>query len=320
MSCTANVDIPAETETALANFKGKDSVRALKLVIEDEKLVVKQEIEVTGSIEQDFDGLVDYMEKAEPSFMIVRLEKTSAHGEFVLLVYIPVSCPIRPRTIFASSRVPVQRYISRVFTGITDFFFDDLKECRYADFAKQSKKDDAALSFDERKQREEATQMAVAQVQLPQHDTFTWELDAELKSALEKMAQKTGPRFVAGMGDLQGNGVKFAGSGETIEDIRAEAPRYVAIRYDDNGEDKLYFLLYCPDTAKPREKMMSSTCKASFLKGCKECGIEFVQNLEIRDKDEFDDTNLDKLIHPTDEGHNYGEVNVIRKPKRPGRR
>lgn len=320
MSCTANVDIPPETEQALADFKVNESVRGLKLLIQDEKLVIGQKVDVTGTVEQDFDGIVDYLEKSEPAFFIVRLEKTSAHGEFVILVYIPISCPIRPRTIFASSRVPVQRYISRVFTGITDYFFDDLKDCNYKDFAKQMKKDDAALSFDERRQKEQAAQNAVAQIQLPEHDSFTWECDADLLEALKKLAAKEGPHFVAGMGDLQGNGVKFAGTGESIEDLKADAPRYVAIRYDDNGEEKLYFLLYCPDTAKPREKMMSSTCKASFIKGCKDCGIEFVQNLEIRDKDEFNDTNLDKLIHPPEDDHQYGEVNIIRKPRRPGRR
>ena len=320
MSHSTNVNILPETEEAIASFKNDTSKRALKLIMEEETLKIAQTIDCTGSYDQDFDALVDYLEPKQPAFLLTRLEKTAAHGDYVLLVYIPLGCPIRPRTIFTTSRLTVQRYISRIYTGITDFFFDDVKECNYKAFVQQTRKDDAALSFDEILQKREQQEQAVAQVQLPQHDTFTWELDDDLKELLKQMVNKEGPRIIAGMGSPTGEGVKLAGSGDQIADIQSSSPRYVAVRYNDNGEDKYYFVLYCPDTARPREKMMSSTCKASFLKGCKEVGLEFVQNFDIRDEKEFTDANLETLIHPPQVDHGYGEVNIIKKPKRPGRR
>ena len=320
MTHSTNVNIPPEVDQTIANFKNETSKRALKLIMEDETLRVDREIDCAGTYEQDFDSLPDYIEAKQPCFLLTRLEKTVAHGEYVLLVYIPLGCPIRPRTIFTTSRLTVQRYISRIYTGITDFFFDDVKDCNYKSFVQQTKKDDAALSFEEILEKKEHQEQAVAQVQLPEHDAFTWPLDDDLKELLQQMANKEGPRIVAGMGSPTGDGVKLAGTGEQIADVQSPSPRYVAVRYNNNGEDKFYFVLYCPDTARPREKMMSSTCKASFLKGCTEVGLAFEQNFDIRDEKEFTDANLETLIHPPEVDHGYGEVNIIRKPKRPGRR
>lgn len=320
MSCTANVNIPKETEEEIVNFKTNTGLRAIKLVMEEENLKCEKTIEVTGSYEQDFDALSDYIEEKQPCFILTRLEKTVAHGEFVILVYIPTGCPIRPRTIFASSRVPVQRYISRIYTGITDYFFDDVKECTYKQFVQINKKDDSALSFDEILQKREQTEAAVASVQLPQHDSFEWELDEDLKEMINKLVAKEGPKIVAAIGSPKGEGVKLAESGDSLDDISKSSPRYVAVHYVKGDEDKYYFILYCPDTARPREKMMSSTCKASFIKGCKDLGLTFEKNFDIRDEDEFNDDNLEKLIHPPKETHGYGEVQIITKPRRPGRR
>lgn len=313
---TTNVNIPEATEKAIVEFKDNTSLRAIKLIINDETLEVSTTVEATGTIEQDFNSLIDYVEKEEPAFFIVHLERCVEHPEYTFLVYIPQACPIRPRTIFASSRVPVERYISRIFSSMGNYFFDDVKDLTYKSFCAQNRKDDSALTFEEKLERQEQTEIAVQQTVLPTHDSFTWPCTDELMDALKLMKDGEGPSIIAGKGNDAGDAVELGGSGDSIADLKCKSPRYVAARVDG----KLYFILYCPDTARPREKMMSSTCKASFLKGCAEAGIEFEKNFDIRDEDEFTDEYLDELVHPKDVDHGYGQVKIVRKPKRPGRR
>jgi twinfilin-like protein len=105
-----------------------------------------------------------------------------------------------------------------------------------------------------------------------------------------------------------------------LSEINSSGPRYVAIRYDDNGNDVNIFILFCPDTAPPRQKMMSSTCKHSFLKGCEEIGLKFEKSFEIREGSEFTDAYVDSLVHPVEVDHGYGELKAFKKPARPGRR
>jgi twinfilin-like protein len=320
MSHSANVNISKETEEAIVNFKTDTSLRAIKLVMDEENLICEKKIPVEGSYEQDFDLLVDHIEDMQPCFLLTRLEKTSAHEAFVILVFIPTGCPIRPRTIFASSRVPVQRYISRIYTGITDYFFDEKKECTYEQFVHINKKDESALSFEEILQKKEQAAQTVGQVALPTAESFEWDLDEDLKEMVKKLVAKEGPKVVSAIGSPKGEGVKLGETGDSLDDIPKSLPRYVAVHYTNKGEDKYFFIYYCPDTAPPREKMMTSTCKASFLKGCKDLGLEFEKNFDIRDEDEFNDEHLENLIHPPDINHGYGEIQIITKPKRPGRR
>ena len=320
MTNAAIISIDDAVLQTLVAFKGDASKRAIKLIIEDEQLKAADTIAVSGTYQADFDSLQDNFEPKSPAFMIVRLEKTIAHPEFVLIVFIPTGCPVRPRTIFASARVPVQRRLSQIFTGIVDYFIDDIKELVYDTFINVSKKDSSAMSLDELREKEDAQEATVGQVQLPTHDTFTWPVDDELQGLLKTFASGSGPRVVAGKASDTGGAISLAGTGEALGDINNSGPRYIAIRYNDNGTEIKVFMLYCPDTAPARQKMMSSTCKHSFLKGCKEAGLEFDKTFEVRDVSEFTDAHLDVLVNPPAVDHGYGEIKVHKKPSRPGRR
>ena len=320
MTNAAIISIDDAVLQTLVAFKGDASKRAIKLIIEDEQLKATDTIPVSGTYQADFDSLQDNFEPKSPAFMVVRLEKTIAHPEFLLIVFIPTGCPVRPRTIFASARVPVQRRLSQIFTGIVDYFVDDIKELVYETFINVSKKDSSAMSLDELREKEDAQEATVGQVQLPTHDTFTWPVDDELQGLLKTFAGGGGPKVVAGKASDTGGAISLAGTGEALGDIDNSGPRYIAIRYNDNGTEIKVFMLYCPDTAPARQKMMSSTCKHSFLKGCKEAGLEFDKTFEVRDVSEFTDAHLDVLVNPPAVDHGYGEIKVHKKPSRPGRR
>lgn len=320
MTNAAIIGIGDEVLETLVAFKGNTEQRAIKLVIEDEQLRAAETIPVSGTYQSDFDGLQDHLDPKSPAFMVIRLEKTIAHPEFLLLVFIPTGCPVRPRTIFASARVPVQRRLSQIFTGLVDYFIDSVSEATYETFVNVTKKDSSAMSLDELREKEDAQEASVGQVQLPTHDTFTWPVDEELQGLLKTFAGGSGPRIIAGKASDTGGAISLAGTGEALTDIDGSGPRYIAIRYDDNGTEIKVFLLYCPDTAPARQKMMSSTCKHSFLKGCTEAGLTFDKTFEVRDATEFTDAHLDALVNPPNVDHGYGDIKVHRKPQRPGRR
>lgn len=320
MTNAALIEIGDELNQALIDFKGDTTKRAIKLSIDKETLVPVQTIPVISTPEQDFDSLGDYLNPKEPSFMVVRLEKTSTTPEYLLIIYIPPSCPVRARTIFASSRVPVQRHLNQSFMDLGDYFVDDINDVNFKTYEQVTRKDTNAMSYDEIRASQDAQETAVAQVQLPQHDAFTWPVADDLTALLKDFNAGSGPKIIAGQASPTGGAISVGGSGDSLNDIDSTSPKYCAIRYDNNGTEIKVFLLYCPDTAKSREKMMSSTCKASFMKGCKEVGLEFDKNFEVRDKRDFTDENLDLLINPREEDHGYGEIKALQKPRRPGRR
>ncbi|OHT10774.1 hypothetical protein TRFO_19828 [Tritrichomonas foetus] len=320
MSNTALIEIGESLTQALIDFKGDDTKRAVKLTIENEVLLPVQTIPVISTPEEDFDSLGDHLNPKEPSFLVTRLAKQVGTPEFLLIIYIPPTCPIRPRTIFASSRVPVQRHLSQVFAGLGDYFVDDIKDVNYKTYLQVTRKDTNAMSYDEIRATLDAQDQHVGQVQLPTHDSFTWPVADDLMALLKDFVAGSGPKIVAGQASPTGGAISHGGSGDSLSDIDSKSPKYCAIRYNNNGTELKVFLLLCPDNAKSREKMMSSTCKHSFLKGCEECGLTFDKSFEVRDERDFTDSYLDELVNPSNETHGYGEVKALQKPRRPGRR
>lgn len=320
MTNAAIIEISEELNKALMEFKGDNTKRAIKLSIENETLIPVQTIPVISTPEEDFDTLGDYLNSKEPSFMVVRLAKTSSTPEYLLIIFIPSACPVRARTIFASSRVPVQRHLNQSFMDLGDYFVDDVKDINFKTYELVTRKDTNAMSYDEIRAAQDAQETAVAQVQLPQHDAFTWPVADDLKALLTDFNAGSGPKIVAGQASPTGGAISIGGTGDSLSDIDNGSPKYCAIRYDDKGNELKLFLLFCPDTAKSREKMMSSTCKASFIKGCKEVGLEFDKQFEVRDTRDFTDENLDLLVNPPADNNGYGEIQILQKPRRPGRR
>lgn len=320
MSNTALISIGEDTNQALVEFKNDTTKRAIKLTIEDETLKPVQTIPVMSTVEDDFNALGDYLDVKEPSFVVIRLEKTTGTPEYLLIVFISPSCPVRPRTIFASSRVPVQRHLNQIFADLGDYFVDDKRDLTYKTYQQVSRKDTNAMSYDEILAQQETRANEVAQVQLPTHDAFTWPVAEDLLALLKEFTAGSGPKVVSGQASPTGGAIFVGGTGDSLSDIDNSSPKYCAIRYNDNGNEIKVFVLYCPDSAKSREKMMSSTCKHSFIKGCEEIGLTFDKNFEIRDPSDFNDENLDLLVNPPADAHGYGEIQTFQKPRRPGRR
>lgn len=320
MSNAAVIEIEETVTSQLTTLKNESGIRAIQLTIENEVLKVVQKISSSDNMEADFDGLQDHLKPKEPAYIVAHLGRSSEHPEYVLIVYIPTGCPIRPRTIFASSRSFIEKYLGQIFVGLGNYFIDDSKDLTFKAFMNATIKDESSMTYDEIQLRSEERSATVSQVSLPTHDTFTWPVTDDLKELLRTFSQGSGPKVVAGQASNTGGAISTSGTGNSLADIDNTAPRYIAVQYNDKGTEIKVFILYCPDSAKSREKMMSSTCKASFLKGCEEVGLTFDKSFEIRDVKDFNDSNLDLLVNPVAVDHGYGQIKVNRKPRAPGRK
>ncbi|EAY21787.1 hypothetical protein TVAG_238130 [Trichomonas vaginalis G3] len=297
MKAIGTVDIPPDTLSAIRDFEHNTTLRAIKLTIQTDKLVIAEKINSQGSPQSDFNGLTSHMNKAEPCFTLVHVPKTGGHAGNVLVIFIPMACPLRTRTAYVQSRSSIEKKLkSTITSGLDSYFIDDLKDFNYSDFEKQNTKDDAALSPEERIEKQ-ALHDAIQESKHPEKkDAFTWKCDAQLTATLKKLATKVGPKIVAGMCEPTGNGLKLCGTGNSLKDIKTDGARYIAMHYQKPGKEGFCFILFCSDSAKPREKMMASTCKQSFISGCKSCGIEFNQQIELRELSEFNDANVERHI------------------------
>ena len=95
----------------------------------------------------------------------------------------------------------------------------------------------------------------------------------------------------------------------------ADEPRFVAMTKDDGSPA---FVLWCPDSAPPRLRMMYSTAKATLLELTEARGIKFATSLQAHSPSDLAD-DLAASAEPKAAAATLTEGGGFARPSRPGR-
>nr|KAF6476741.1 twinfilin actin binding protein 2 [Rousettus aegyptiacus] len=87
------------------------SVRLIKVVIEDEQLVLGASREPVGSWDQDYDRVVlPLLDGQQPCYLLYRLDSRNAQGfEWLFLAWSPDNSPVRLKMLYAATRATVKK-------------------------------------------------------------------------------------------------------------------------------------------------------------------------------------------------------------------
>ncbi|XP_053577064.1 twinfilin-2 isoform X2 [Bombina bombina] len=104
------------------------SIRLIKVIIEEEQLVLGAYKELWHSWDQDYDAFVlPLLEDTQPCYILYRLDSQNAQGfEWLFLSWLPDHSPVRLKMLYAATRTTVKKE----FGGghIKDEIFETLKE------------------------------------------------------------------------------------------------------------------------------------------------------------------------------------------------
>ncbi|XP_041875701.1 twinfilin-2 isoform X3 [Corvus hawaiiensis] len=120
-----------EATTELRDFFAKarnGSVRLIKVIIEDEQLVLGAHKELSRRWDADYDALVlPLLDEQQPCYVLYRLDSQNAQGyEWLFISWSPDSSPVRLKMLYAATRATVKKE----FGGghIKDEMFGTVKE------------------------------------------------------------------------------------------------------------------------------------------------------------------------------------------------
>uniref|UniRef100_A0A452S4E6 Twinfilin actin binding protein 2 n=1 Tax=Ursus americanus TaxID=9643 RepID=A0A452S4E6_URSAM len=87
------------------------SVRLIKVVIEDEQLVLGASRELMGRWDQDYDkAVLPLLDAQEPCYLLYRLDSQNAQGfEWLFLAWSPDNSPVRLKMLYAATRATVKK-------------------------------------------------------------------------------------------------------------------------------------------------------------------------------------------------------------------
>ncbi|KFP02327.1 Twinfilin-1, partial [Calypte anna] len=313
--------------------------RLLKIIIDNEQLIVGSSRQPVGSWEKDYDAFVlPLLEDKQPCYILYRLDSQNAQGyEWIFIAWSPDYSPVRQKMLYAATRATLKKE----FGGghIKDEVFgtvqDDVSLNGYKKYL-ISQSCPAPLTAAE----EELRQIKINEVQTDvgvdtKHQTLqgvAFPIAKEAIQALDKLKNKklnyvqlaSIKYFNCSQIDMKNETIMLANTLHTeLKDlprrIPKDAARYHFFLYKHSHEgdylESIVFIYSMPGyTCSIRERMLYSSCKSPLLEIVeRQLWMPIIRKIEIDNGDELTADFLYEEVHPKQHAHKQS----FAKPKGP---
>ncbi|CAF0863300.1 unnamed protein product [Adineta ricciae] len=311
--------------------------RVVVVVIENEKLVAKEEHNAVRSFNEDFDKMVPpLVHHKHPAYFFIRLDtisELSGHN-WLLITYIPDDATVRERMLYASTVATLKREFG--LTYITQEFRASSKnEMTSHSFQQHVRTQDAPPPRTMREeemleiQQREASADISVDTRHPTLQGLTFPFDENVIEAIHLFKKHQVDYIQLEIDDdAERILLSHSESHATPEHIRKCLPdqqgRYHVYRfkhdYNNQPIDSMFFLYSVPGHgSKIKQRMLYASCKESVIENLeKKYGISFEKKLEICDPADLTTDYLMQQLHPEIAAN--AAKSSFAKPKAPGSR
>lgn len=333
MSHQTGIQASGEVKDIFASARNGD-YRVLKIVIEDEQLVLGETRKASRSWEEDYNSLVlPLLENDLPCYILYRLDSTNSLGhEWVFIAWSPDNSPVRHKMLYAATRATVKKE----FGGglIKDEVFGTVKDdVSLNGYKKHLFSQSAPLPLTAAE--EELRQMKLSEVKTDiSVDTkqqtlqgVAFPLHGDAMEALERFRDKK-LNYVQLKIDFDKELIMLSNTDLTeVRDLPKRLPkdaaRYHFFLYKHSHEgdhlESIVFIYSMPGyNCSIKERMLYSSCKSPLIDLVEsKLGMEIEKKLEIDNGDDLTADFLYEEVHPKQHAHKQ----AFAKPKGPaGRR
>uniref|UniRef100_A0A8C3XAQ1 Twinfilin actin binding protein 2 n=1 Tax=Cyanoderma ruficeps TaxID=181631 RepID=A0A8C3XAQ1_9PASS len=313
---THQTGIHATTE--LRDFFAKarnGSVRLIKVIIEDEQLMLGAHKELSRRWDADYDTFVlPLLDEQQPCYVLYRLDSQNAQGyEWLFISWSPDSSPVRLKMLYAATRATVKKE----FGGghIKDEMFGTVKEdVSLSGYQKHVSSCSAPAPLTAAEQ--ELQQIRINEVKTEisvesKHQTLqglAFPLQLEAQQAIQALKQKK-INYIQLKLDLERETIDLVHTSPTeITDLPKRIPqdsaRYHFFLYKHSHEgdylESVVFIYSMPGyKCSIKERMLYSSCKSRLLDTVEqEFSLEIAKKIEIDDGAELTAEFLYEEVHP----------------------
>ncbi|XP_062977204.1 twinfilin-2 isoform X2 [Elgaria multicarinata webbii] len=313
---THQTGIHATTE--LKDFFAKarnGSIRLIKIVIEDEQLVLGAYKELSRRWDKDYDSFVlPLLDELQPCYILYRLDTQNAQGyEWLFISWSPDNSPVRLKMLYAATRATVKKE----FGGghVKDELFGTVKEdISLSGYQKHvsSSSAPAPLTAAERELQQIRINEVKTEISVEsKHQTLqglAFPLQPEAQQAIQLLKQKK-INYIQLKLDLERETIDLVHTNATeIADLPKRIPqdsaRYHFFLYKHSHEgdylESVVFVYSMPGyKCSIKERMLYSSCKSRLLDSVEQdfC-LEIAKKIEIDDGAELTAEFLYDEVHP----------------------
>ncbi|KAJ8382817.1 hypothetical protein SKAU_G00035950 [Synaphobranchus kaupii] len=329
MSHQTGIQATAEVKDIFARARNGE-YRLLKIVIENEQLVVGGVKHAAKNWEQEYDSCVlPVLEDDQPAYVLYRLDSTNNQGyEWIFLAWSPDHSPVRQKMLYAATRATLKKefgggHIKDEIFGTTT---DDMSLSGYKKYL-TSQAAPLPLTAAEQELRqiklnEVQTDIGVDTKQ-PTLQGVAFPMNRDTIQALEMFRDKK-LNYVQLEIDFKNEIIKLANTAPTeIKDlpkrIPKDAARYHFFLYKHSHEgdylESTVFIYSMPGyKCSIRERMLYSSCRNPLIDTVENhLHIDIAKKMEIENGDELTSDFLYEEVHPKQHAHKQ----AFAKPKGP---
>uniref|UniRef100_A0A1A7XW20 Twinfilin-1 n=1 Tax=Iconisemion striatum TaxID=60296 RepID=A0A1A7XW20_9TELE len=328
MSHQTGIQAGNDVMEIFANAKTGDQYRVLKIVIEDEQLVLGGTRKSSKTWDQEYDSLVlPLLEDGLPCYILYRLDSINNQGyEWILLAWSPDHSTVRHKMLYAATRATLKKE----FGGghIKDELFGTTKEeLNLHGYRKHLTSQAAPLPLTAAE--EELRQIKLSEVQTD----ISVDTKQQTLQGVAFPINKAAAEALVHFRDKKINYVQLKIEDEVIclcsteptelrdlpKRIPKDSPRYHFFLYKHSHEgdylESTVFIYSMPGyKCSIRERMLYSSCKNNLIDMVEDkLKIEVEKKLEIENGDELTSDFMYEEVHPKQHAHKQ----AFSKPKGP---
>ncbi|CAN0026607.1 unnamed protein product [Ascophyllum nodosum] len=309
MAARAFLRLSEDLREGFAKAQDDETLRFLRVEIVDEDTLTIVGSRQRGDLQTDFDSLAEEAVEATPSIFLVSLDPeelkmvtgkaAGAARQWLLVAWIPDDSKVRDKMLYSSSKQDIRQglglgfFEGEYYANVkSDLNFDSLVASRRSVTGDQLLSEAELLKRELNKQERasDAGMKSAAMGVMP----FT--IHDEVRNKLRAFGEGVdGVNWVEMRMDgeqvaiVEAKNVPETASLETL--VNQDEPRFVLLRRED-----IKFLVYsCPEASTLRERMISSSSKASVAAAASEEGTTVDHMIEIKAADEIDSVLADAI-------------------------
>jgi len=313
MSHQSGINVSAPLASLFANAVSNEGIRLVKIVIEDETLVEKGTLQVSGSFEQDFPRILDFLEDKNPAYIAYRLDQKTAIGyDWIFMCYVPDFAKVRDKMLYASTRSTLKKALGDSHF-VDDMYGTDKKDFSWEGYQKHRSSVNAAPVLTAREEElarmrkeESGADVGVTTKKAHVHGVF-FPMTDNARSQMTNFINHA-VNYVQLKIDTSGELVDLVLARtldvkEIVNVTPADEPRYHFFRFRHNFEDdtleSVVYIYSCPMKSKVKERMLYSSCKSAVMQtATEELGLVIDKNSEVSDPTEITETFVYEELHP----------------------
>ncbi|XP_002738571.1 twinfilin-1-like [Saccoglossus kowalevskii] len=296
--------------------KVKDgSQRVIKVVIENEQLVLSSKAKSSGSWEKDYDNaILPLLKSKQACYIFYRLDTTNASGyEWIFILYVPDDAPVREKMLYSSTKATLKLQFggAHIKEDIFGTSPDDVSFKGYSEH-KESQKAPPPLTFAEEELKLIKANEVDADISVDsRHQTMRGVAFPFSDGALESLQEFRGGRinYLQLSIHMQQECIQLElGKTINITDLPQLTPstnaRYHVLLFKHTHEgdymESVVFIYTMPGYSCPiKERMLYSSCKSSVAEVIEQrLGTEIVKKIEVDDPNDLTEEFIYEEVHP----------------------